>query len=104
MWPARADAYGGEGTLQNLDGCLTIFRPSRWMKQTPAYLNGNKEYREKVDERAERCAHQAYFGNLKARYAEESRAPQKVQFVERFTRFVSYTQERAEREPELLPG
>ena len=33
MRPVRGDCFGGEGTLQNLDGCIGIFRPGRWLRE-----------------------------------------------------------------------
>lgn len=36
MRPVRGDAYGGEGALNNLDACLAIYRPSKWLRERAA--------------------------------------------------------------------
>jgi len=85
--PVRGDAYGGEGGLQNLDACLALFRPDKWLQERITLEEREKEI-ERLTNMLMQCKGKADFYSLKTRFGEEGRKA-RVRFRARFTRFES---------------
>lgn len=97
--PVRRDVYGGEGGLQNLDGCLAAFRPEVWLREKMNLVEKQSE-QDSIAIRLEAAAGRAEFYSLKTRYGEMGR--EKVaRFEAPYTRFVSLPKQRAEEAPEM---
>lgn len=92
MKPIRSDPYGGEGTLQNLDGCLWLYRPTRWLRQASAMAETNKQ-RAAIEDMAARETGRVWFGCLKNRFGPEHREA-KAAFNEELTLFTTLDRER----------
>lgn len=83
--PVRSDAYGGEGGLQNLDACLALFRPDKFLEERITLEDREKEI-ERLRGKLDHCRGVADFYSLKTRFGEEGRKA-RVRFRARFTRF-----------------
>lgn len=85
MAPIRSDSYGGEGSLQALDQCMTIYQPARWLKQA-AKRAETKKRQEQLEQQAYEASDKVEIGTLKSRRGDEERTME-VRFTRRFTRF-----------------
>ena len=113
MRPVRADSYGGEGPIQNLDACVAIYRPSRWLREQ-AKIEEREDRRKDLIDKAyalnlragstgQDGISMAQLYCLKSRYGDDQLPHQELQFEGRFTR-LSRIRESAQDEMAELVG
>lgn len=108
MRPIRADVFGQENGLQNLDQCLAIFRPDIWLKERHN-MEEKQSQREQImlqimgepSKGISGKQGKAEFYALKTRFGEAMRE-QVLWFRARYTRFESMGQHGLQAEPSLI--
>lgn len=96
--PIRRDAYGGDGALQGLDGCLALYREEMWLREDLKTEN-RKEQRAMIGARLADVAGLSEFHTLKSRFGGADRACEVVEFNGPRTLFISRA---ADRQDDLL--
>jgi hypothetical protein len=104
MRPVRGDVYGGEGALQSLDGCFSLFRPAKWLGQVLT-LEERPDIKQKLEGQIAAATGYAELYGLKQRFGEEGYNctvdhGNALRFEGQFTRFLPH-QEPPERQDEL---
>nr|WP_277614235.1 DnaB-like helicase C-terminal domain-containing protein [Kaistia nematophila] len=89
--PVRGDAYGGAGTLENLDGLIALYVEEQWIDHMLSTARTDKRKTE-VEGRRELVAGKAELVGLKARFAEGG-IRKVIKREARFTRFSSLVED-----------
>lgn len=97
MRPVRRDCYGGEGTLQNLDACLALYRAEIWIEERLRLCDNEKE-RADLGLKLNASRDRAEFYNLKSRFGARN-GRKIVEFDGPHTRFMSLRPQESEALP-----
>jgi replicative DNA helicase len=89
--PVRGDAYGGAGTLENLDGLIALYVEEQWIDHMLSTARTDKR-KSDVEARREFVAGKAELVGLKARFAEGG-IRKVIKREARFTRFSSLVED-----------
>lgn len=108
MRPVRADSYGGEGPLQNLDACFSIYRPSRWLREQAKIEERDDRRRQLIDDATQMDLRAggtvedgitlAQLYCLKSRFGDDQLPHQDLRFEGRYTRLTRIQRSTAQAE------
>lgn len=100
--PTRGDLYGGERVMQHFDGIMALYRPAVWLRERLKMAETEKDKGRLgsmlANAEPERGVTLAEFHCLKARFGDDSRHKQVVDFVGKYTRFASRRDAKPEQE------